>query len=407
MGETVIFTGSNRGEMRPCGCPGAVYGGLAKRATMLHSLREQYPDSVLVDAGDSLFPDEPLGASTRPVREQMALGILNAMQAMAYDHALFSDRDRLDEFDGLRGHPFANQTPSDDRSMGSSGVIQIVTLTDEGWSEAIDPNRPTVGLTALDDAEIAAWMSADKSPSVLVSSSLGATLSEPLLSFVNDVLVVRPTPKGKELGVIRFYESSDNDSMGETDFSTDGDGVTSITVKAGRLKVGVELQKIPRETEDDAMVDALLRDAEVRAEQAGVAKPWEEWSGQTYVGVTACVGCHPSQTEKWAKSRHSMAWAALQSDGSDANLSCLECHSTGKGEEGGFLAASSVGVLQDVQCEECHGPGLQHAYEPTEYPPPIAYPGPEVCAKCHTSERTKKTWSYEWAVKWAGCKKES
>jgi hypothetical protein len=196
-------------------------------------------------------------------------------------------------------------------------------------------------------------------------------------------------------------------SLGETDFSTDNGGVNTVTVGSGLWTVSVEMQKIPRETPDDPSIDALLRDAELRAEQAGVAKAWEEWSGQTYVGVTACVGCHPDQTAKWSKSRHSRAWAALQSDGSDANLSCLECHSTGKGEEGGYLAATSVGLMQDVQCEACHGPGLDHAYDPQKHRPLITRPGPEVCAKCHTSERTKQTWSYDWAIHTAGCNKGS
>ncbi len=69
--------------------------------------------------------------------------------------------------------------------------------------------------------------------------------------------------------------------------------------------------------------------------------------GPTYVGYQRCKDCHPRQYETWKRHAHSRAFAPLQA-GRQKDAKCVVCHCTGteKGQ-----------ILEDVQCEACHGPG--------------------------------------------------
>jgi len=79
-GDTVHIaaTGSNKGEVDPCGCKTNPKGGIARRATLVDSLRTVYPGLLLVDAGGIVHPDKKKGEPTDAF-------ILSAMNRMRYD----------------------------------------------------------------------------------------------------------------------------------------------------------------------------------------------------------------------------------------------------------------------------------------------------------------------------------
>jgi 2',3'-cyclic-nucleotide 2'-phosphodiesterase (5'-nucleotidase family) len=74
----VAATGSNKGEVDPCGCKTNPKGGIARRATLIDSLRTVYPGLLLFDAGGIVHPDKKKGEHTDPF-------ILSAMNRMRYD----------------------------------------------------------------------------------------------------------------------------------------------------------------------------------------------------------------------------------------------------------------------------------------------------------------------------------
>jgi 2',3'-cyclic-nucleotide 2'-phosphodiesterase (5'-nucleotidase family) len=55
---TLIYFGSANGILESCRCPGNPFGGLVNRAAVVDSLREIYPEAIVVDCGDFL-PAEP------------------------------------------------------------------------------------------------------------------------------------------------------------------------------------------------------------------------------------------------------------------------------------------------------------------------------------------------------------
>ena len=67
----------------------------------------------------------------------------------------------------------------------------------------------------------------------------------------------------------------------------------------------------------------------------------------------------------------------------DSNLDCVSCHVTGYGKPGGSTVTFND-KLQNVQCEECHGPGSLHAKAPSKKGLIVEKPPAEGCVSaCH------------------------
>ena len=61
----------------------------------------------------------------------------------------------------------------------------------------------------------------------------------------------------------------------------------------------------------------------------------------------------------------------------------MACHVTGYGKPGGSTV-THVDKLQNVGCEECHGPGSLHAKDPKKKDLIEAKPKTDTCvSKCH------------------------
>lgn len=113
-----------------------------------------------------------------------------------------------------------------------------------------------------------------------------------------------------------------------------------------------------------------------------------------YVSIDAkqsfCGNCHGDEHSKWVASRHAAAWASLQASGSAAPA-CEGCHTVS--ERGNALASAAGysvvpnGSFHDVQCESCHGPGLEHITAPELYLPSASIAaGTDLtngCGECH------------------------
>ncbi|HVZ71516.1 MAG TPA: multiheme c-type cytochrome [Polyangia bacterium] len=113
-----------------------------------------------------------------------------------------------------------------------------------------------------------------------------------------------------------------------------------------------------------------------------------------YVGMDKCVSCHEPAGIFWRGTVHAQAWKTLVDVGKQADYKCVSCHVTGYGEVGG----TSLGFtkkLENIQCEQCHGPGSAHvAGEGLESPPAIQLDVPSsVCTTCH-NEHHSDTFNY-------------
>jgi predicted CXXCH cytochrome family protein len=122
--------------------------------------------------------------------------------------------------------------------------------------------------------------------------------------------------------------------------------------------------------------------------------------------LTGCGNCHIGQQVAWKETAHAGAWDGLQSSG-HAQAFCEGCHTV---SELGNIASEPAGWnttkdarYKDVQCESCHGPGLQHMQNPskatisTVLAPLAAREGTNAwygCAQCH--QGTHHPYGEEW-----------
>ncbi len=113
-----------------------------------------------------------------------------------------------------------------------------------------------------------------------------------------------------------------------------------------------------------------------------------------YVGSDTCASCHATEHAWWRTTPHGRAYNTLVDVHKEFNLSCVGCHVTGYLQPGG-ATVSHVGPLQDVGCENCHGPGSAHIASPSEALVNVHRAVPEsTCLGCHTPEHSD-TFNYE------------
>lgn len=116
---------------------------------------------------------------------------------------------------------------------------------------------------------------------------------------------------------------------------------------------------------------------------------------------TTCGNCHVDFQASWETSAHAGAYASLPTTAQDF---CKSCHTVGGNgnlvqEMAGFDATQDS-AYHDVQCESCHGPGLDHvrAVGQGQIVRPLAkigMTGDGTCAECHSG--THHPFAEEWA----------
>ena len=118
---------------------------------------------------------------------------------------------------------------------------------------------------------------------------------------------------------------------------------------------------------------------------------------------TTCGNCHVGHQRDWQVTRHADAYATL-AENPGAQAFCFSCHTVsqfGNAQSGavGWDAVQDT-AYHDVQCESCHGPGVDHVEEPDGGTEPLASIAAAVdaengCAECHNG--THHPFVNEWA----------
>lgn len=141
------------------------------------------------------------------------------------------------------------------------------------------------------------------------------------------------------------------------------------------------------ETDTRKATEASLKEwlGSTRASENSQEKPHNGPLSE-YASSASCAKCHLAQYVKWNTSDHARATGALVSRPADSDASCLRCHASGY--KSGASAASQWAAMQNVHCEQCHGPGRGHIANPMK-----AYGKIDMrtaCMDCHTPETSPK-----------------
>jgi mono/diheme cytochrome c family protein len=105
-------------------------------------------------------------------------------------------------------------------------------------------------------------------------------------------------------------------------------------------------------------------------------------TASSFVAANACGNCHQPAFQVWQNSRHAHAIEILKKEKKEFDTSCVTCHVTGAGKEGGFIDLNQTPHLANVQCESCHGSGRDHVANPNGAK--MAKVNSQTCVGCHT-----------------------
>ncbi len=103
-----------------------------------------------------------------------------------------------------------------------------------------------------------------------------------------------------------------------------------------------------------------------------------------YVTAGACAQCHTEQYIKWSATKHAHTTDPLVAKSYEFDADCLACHASGWDQTKAFNIAD-LPKLQQVQCEQCHGAGSEHAAKPAKGYGRVSN-WQAVCTACHTAK---------------------
>jgi hypothetical protein len=125
----------------------------------------------------------------------------------------------------------------------------------------------------------------------------------------------------------------------------------------------------------------------------------------SFVGNGECASCHVQEQAFWETTKHAHAVETLEKRNKLFDQSCIGCHVVGYEKPGGSVIGklhyeAELGDrtieknLEDVGCENCHGPGSKHIQSPLDASGTPQHidptPGEDACMQCHVPEHSPK-----------------
>ncbi len=197
---------------------------------------------------------------------------------------------------------------------------------------------------------------------------------------VSDTFIVFTPYESRMLGELRFYREEQGKFSARVRFVT-------LDEKFADDPAAAQTVVAAREAGDKSIADtkAMLDDWLSKTRAADAANSGGNSTGESspaYVSSIACAQCHMAQYIQWTNSAHAHASKPIALRRFEFEISCLNCHATGQQHANG---QGGLAQLQNVQCEQCHGPGGDHARKPAKGYGRIANPQ-ALCASCHTAD---------------------
>ena len=403
----VLYTGSTKGHLEPCGCFIGQSGGLPRRATALSSIRAHGFSPLLVDLG-GILPAKDLKmkgsiltspnnavAETLLVKAVPPLDQLRTQKVLASMRLLKYEALVPDKADMIFGEDFLTGTLA-------RQAFPLLTANIEELEGNVEP--------------IVMRMVGDQKVAVLGLSSLMLENATPTVldrflpeiqKQVDIIVILSNLPPEVNRTIAGNYQSVSailSPGTGETErigkviltySGTNGETLGALLLNS-EAPQGVSAQQIAltEDVEDDTQIRKLLQDfykevadnphLQVGGERLFSDEALEQDARSGYVGSQACATCHRKEFDQWAHTSHATAFNTLLTVGKQFYSECVSCHVTGFRYETGYqIGNKEKEHLAEVSCETCHGPGKQHITTPltTNIRGEVKN---QVCLECHT-----------------------
>lgn len=103
------------------------------------------------------------------------------------------------------------------------------------------------------------------------------------------------------------------------------------------------------------------------------------------IDPSTCNDCHSAQYKQWAGTMHAKAFDIIDRRMKIYNPDCLSCHTTGFGNNKGFITVETTPQWKHIGCTECHWMNAKHLTDPSIKPLPVTE---KTCLRCHTNKNS-------------------
>jgi len=374
-GISIFFTGSDLGQLKPCGCIGGQLGGIERRAAVFSRVKKD--KRLIVNTGDLIAEESE--------QSRIKFNILiEAFSLLDYDVINLTDDDiAIANQLGLRGSiesMFNVISSAKDSSLKRSATQTI----------KIDNQIAAVTIASFDSA----------SDEVDQLQSIFGIESKLKLNIVilggDDEEVIE---KIKRLGVVDciVVQGYSDEPYIEREgyplvFSVGqlGKYVVRLDVRFVNEKAKLSFSSIglTEQLEDMPELVDLYTNYQLIVKESGLLEKHVRvplGDDLEYVGSDTCSLCHAKEYEKWTNTKHSSAFKTLVDVGSEYDPECVVCHVAGMDYQGGFTSDNETEHLKNVGCENCHGPSSKHIISPLKHKTGVPKSN---CGDCHTPEHS-------------------
>ena len=376
---------------------------MARRATLIDSLRVQNENCLIVDAGD-------FSSITGTVGPPKSAFLYKMMGRLGYDAIAFGERELK----------FGHGHFTDANTDGPPVIMTNVTHKQDGIRM---PPEETIMIKEIGNVRIGLFSLLDLAMMKTVSDVVPEYDLDDPFEKAEEVLARFNEMNVDVTVLLSQLERANTDSLlkafPQIDVAVIGnrkaykrvkdDDHPAVVVHPGRRGQMLTQCKflvdpagniIEPETTDHVVADEIVPDPailslvnEVKSEidkaqrEERLARQLEHQRRQQtdrFLGSEVCARCHEPEHETWTDGPHAGAFESLVALGMDASPECLECHTVGFGENTGYENPKVKPDLSGVQCESCHSMGSQHnmARDDREKV------GVEACVGCHDEDNS-------------------
>jgi len=391
---TLLYSGNLDGELEPCGCSEeGNLGGIKRRATVLDKHKKDDPNTILISAGGLISSEGPndrlkseyilkaftqLGYDAIGVQwRDLAYGVnFSAEQKLPWvaSNWLAGDfQNNVEIVRTLNGNKvhiqFFNwmapdQSPNKQMQGKHVDVHDDIDVLTKQITEAKKQGRLTVLATSLPLDIIKTLIPLD-AVDLLFERAAYEVYGEPKVD--GRTLVVQPGSRGMRLGKLNVKV----DAKGNIN-SWEHHVIPMPEAVADSPRMSVWYEEYNEKVKQDYLKQVAIRKQHAEGESH-------------FVGEEVCQTCHAAPYKIWQESDHAMAYDNLEAVGKSFDPNCLQCHTVGFSDAGGFIDMGLTPHLLGVQCESCHGAGKQHVASGGTIPVPNkGWSHQQICGQCHT-----------------------
>ena len=341
-----IYTSNLGGEIESCGCSGSGITGLAKRNTLVSTIKTE--QSIHLECGDAFFRKHTIPEDEISQKKLKAKFTRDCLDLSKIDAYIPGDRDFAAGSDFLFDELIPKMKTS--TLAANIGMTKCKAINKSGLKILL------VGLCQGPTKSTKAWTSEKLAVKDLVSSLRSVIDGQEKTADLIIAIVhgkredIERIAKAKLANIIIDGSGRESPKEPETIGGTiivaaprDGRFIGQLTLKSekwarGEIEFSNKYISVSSKLKDDPEISALI--AQYKNEliklYSSETRKWKKPSKPTYWFDNVCGYCHPDQMDFWKTTRHAKAIKTLEKRKAHMDKECIGCHTIGFKKEGGW-----------------------------------------------------------------------